>query len=446
MAKQNKSNNRWLIIIGAVAVLGLAFAGAKIFGLVGKEEQVSVTLDKTALRTIYARVTESGVIEPAIDVPVAPDVSGEVVTIAVQEGMDVKKGDLLITIQPDDYVSVLEQARASLNQAKANHLQAQARLSESKATLLQDSVSLARTRQLFEEKVLSQLDKENADLKFSVSKSQWVSAQYSVNAAFYQIKNAEASVRQAQQRLDRTNIYASMDGTITQLNVELGQRAVGTGQMAGTEILKIADLSKMEVVAEINENDIINVSLGDSAKVEVDAYPDRVFYGKVTEIAYSAALSGAQAADQVTNFEVKVGIDPLSYINENIETGDKKGRSPFRPGMTALVEIYTNSVNNVVAVPIQAVTLEKRPENDSANSEFKPREIVYRFEGGKAVAVPVEVGISDDEFIHIKAGLESDQTVITGPYTILTKELKDGMAVKEAEKDDKKKKSPWMRE
>ncbi len=425
-------------------MLGIAFMAAKAFGLIGKEDVVDVTLGKSEVRTIYARVTESGIIEPTVDVPVAPDVSGEVVALNVREGMDVKKGDLLVTIQPDDYIAVLDQARASLNQAKANHLQAQARVSETTATLMQDSVSLTRTRQLFAEKVVSQVELENAELKLNVSKSQKISAEYSVQAAYYQMRNAEASVQQAAQRLNRTNIYASMDGTITLLNVEIGQRAVGTGQMAGTEILKIADLSNMEVVAEINENDIINVSLGDSAKVEVDAYPDRVFYGKVTEIAYSAASAGASSADQVTNFEVKVGIDPRSYLNQEINSGDKQGRSPFRPGMTALVEIYTSSVKDAVAVPIQAVTLEKRPENDSASVDFKPREIVYRFADGKAVATFVETGISDDEFIHIKSGIESGETVITGPYTILTKDLKDGMAVKEEQKDDKKKGPPWM--
>lgn len=446
MAKQKKSSNKWLIIIGIVAMLGIAFAGAKAFGLIGKKEVLKVKLEQSESRTIHARVTESGVIEPTVDVPVAPDVSGEVVALKVREGMDVKQGDLLVTIQPDDYVALLEQARASLNQAKANHLQAKARVSETSATLLQDSVSMGRTRQLFKEEVLSKVELENAELKFNVSKSQKVSAEYSVRAAYYQMKNAEASLRQAKQRLDRTNIYASMDGTITQLNVELGQRAVGTGQMAGTEILKIADLSNMEVVAEVNENDIINVSLGDSAKVEVDAYPDKIFYGRVTEIAYSAAVAGMSTADQVTNFEVKVGIDPKSYLNQNIESGDKADRSPFRPGMTALVEIYTNSVNDIVAVPIQAVTLEKRPEEDSLDTDFKPGEIIFRYEDGKAIAVPVETGISDDTYIHIISGLASDETIITGPYTILTKELKDGTAVEEDKEGDKKKGPFWKRD
>ena len=445
MAKQKNSSPRWLIIIGAIAMLGIAFVAAKAFGLIGKEEVVNVILGKSEVRTIYARVTESGIIEPTVDVPVAPDVSGEVVALNVREGMDVKKGDLLVTIQPDDYIAVLNQSRASLNQAKASHLQAQARVSETEANLMQDSMSLVRTRQLYDEKVVSKVELENAELKVNVSRSQKISAEYSVRAAYYQMKNSEASVQQAEQRLNRTNIYASMDGTITKLSVEIGQRAVGTGQMAGTEILKIADLSKMEVVAEVNENDIINVSLGDSAKVEVDAYPNRVFYGRVTEIAYSAASAGASSADQVTNFEVKIGIDPRSYLNQEIRTGDKQGRSPFRPGMTALVEIYTNSVKDAIAVPIQAVTLERRPENDSINSNFKPSEIVFRYENGRAVATPVETGISDDEFIHIISGLEPGQTVITGPYTILTKELKDGMAVKEEQKDDKKKGSPWMK-
>ena len=409
-----------------------------------------VQTEKSEIRTIYARVAESGVIQPTVDVPIAPDVPGEVVHIAILEGQKVKKGDLLVTIQPDDYKAQLEQATAALSTSQAGHLQAKANMSQARATVMQDSVALERAKQLFSEKVVSKVDLENAQLKFNVSKSQYEAAQYSVQASYYQVKSSEASRKQARQNLDRTNIYASMDGTVTSLAIELGQRVVGTRQMAGTEILKIADLSSMEVVVEVNENDIVNVNLGDSARVEVDAFPDKVFYGNVTEIAYSATVALAASTDQVTNFEVKVKIHPRSYIQLATES---EVESPFRPGMTALVEIYTKNVKDVVAVPIQAVTLRKpqtksnfkdgstkgaQSTNDSGPISLKstsdeneePVEVVFVLENGSVKQQAVTTGISDDSYIHIKEGIEDGQEVVTGPYTILSKILKDNMEVK----------------
>lgn len=393
--------------------------------------KVTVQTESSKIRSIYARVAESGIVQPTIEVPVAPDVSGEVVHLAIIEGMKVKEGDLLVTIRPDDYKARLEQADASLNQAKANYLQTKANLSQARANVLQDSVALLRSRGLFDEKVVSKVDLENAQLRFNVSKSQYEAAVYNQQSAFYQVRSAEASRKQARQNLDRTNIYAAMNGTITQLNIELGERVVGTSQMAGTVILKIADLSSMEVVVEINENDIINVNLGDSAKVEVDAYPDNIFYGNVTEIAYSAIQTNMAATDQVTNFEVKVKIDPTSYIAAlGADYVKSKGESPFRPGMTSLVEIYTNQEEDVLVIPIQAVTL--RASEDSSGSE-EQQEVVFVHSGKKVSQVAIETGISDNQLIHIKSGLKVDQKVVIGPYSTLTRTLKDGMEVEEGQ-------------
>ncbi|WNJ21289.1 efflux RND transporter periplasmic adaptor subunit [Pontibacter sp. G13] len=403
-----------------------------------EKKKVRVDLGKSEVRTLLSRVSESGVIQPTIDVPVAPDVSGEVVYLAIQEGMQVKKGDLLVTIRPDDYKAQLEQTEASLSRAQAGYLQAKANLSQSKATVLQDSIALARTKSLFGEEVVSQVDLENAQLKFEVSKSQYESAKFNVQSSYYQVKSAEATRKQSRQNLDRTNIYASMDGTITKLNVELGQRVVGTMQMAGTEILKIADLSRMEVVVEVNENDIIHVSIGDSALVEVDAYPDRAFFGKVSEVAYSASTSGVGfSTDQVTNFEVKVVVDPASY--QDLLTA-KSSKSPFRPGMTSLVEIYTKQVDNATVVPIQAVTLRSDEEAEGEDSDNESIEVVFTFDGSKVSQVPVTTGISDGEFIEVVSGLGSDVEVVTGPYTTLSRKLEDGMIVQKSfkRKTDKK--------
>lgn len=352
-------------------------------------------------RTVYARVVESGTIEPTISLPIAPDVSGEIVALPVKEGQSVKKGDLLVTIRPDDYRAQLEQAEASLSRAKAAYLQAQASEKQADATRLQDSVTLFRTQNLFKEEVISQVDLENAQLSYKVSRSQYESAKFNVQAAYYQYLSAGATRKQARQSLDRTNIYATIDGIITELNVELGQRVVGTSMMAGTEILKIADLSSMDVNIEVNENDIIHVEIGDSARVEVDAYQDQIFYGSVTEVAYSASGSGALTADQVTNFEVKVNITPSSY--DGIAP---KQASPFRPGMSALVEIYTDKVEDATVVPVQAVALNRRDDQT-------PEEIVFLLQGGKVHRQPIQLGISDDQYIQVETGLDMGQAVIT---------------------------------
>lgn len=447
MAKTKKKNNRRLyLIVGVVFLVIAVLAVAKSQGFIGDSNLVEVEIADSETRSIFAKVTESGVIEPAINVPVAPDVSGEVVSLFVKEGMTVTKGDLLLTIRPDDYQAVVEQAAATLNQVKASQMQAKASMSQAEANLMQDSINFERNKQLFNDKVISQTDYETAQLQFNISKSQLRSAQHSVQAAYFQVKNANASLKQARQNLDRTNIYASMDGTITELNVEIGQRVVGTSQMAGTEILKIADLSNMEVVVEVNENDIVNVNLGDSSRIEVDAFPDETFYGKVTEIAYSAVQTQAGTSDQVTNFEVKVQISPASY-NKTAAGGMKDipttAESPFRPGMTALIDIFTKQAKGIVAVPIKAVTLSKTLKKDTTGVDQTGQEVVYIVDGNTVKEMPVDLGISDDDYIEIKDGIDAEKQVVTGPYTILTKRLEDGMEVKvkEEKKDDEDSKS-----
>lgn len=385
------------------------------------EKGIEVKTESAQQRTLFARVTESGTINPTVDVPISPDVPGEVVDIRVVEGAKVKKGDLLMTILPDDFQAQLEQAEASLSRSRASYLQAKAALSQAHATLMQDSVNLKRTQQLFEDGVVSRVEMENAQLSYNVSKSQHESARYSVDAAFYQVKSSEATKTQARQNLNRTSIYASMDGTITELNVELGQRVVGTSMMAGTEILKIADLSSMEVVVEINENDIVNVKLGDSTRVEVDAFPNKLFYGEVSEIAYSASTTGMATTDQVTNFEVKVKVSPKSYQ----DLAPREGESPFRPGMTALVEIYTQKAEDVVSVPIQAVTLRGSADEGISGGQ----EVVFVFNNGTVNQVTVETGISDDRFLEVTSGLDGAEEIVIGPYQTLSQLLRDGMEV-----------------
>lgn len=433
-----KSNNITKILI-ALGIIVALLIGARLMGWIGVNKDIIVEVEQVQRRDIISTVNESGSIQPDIEVPVAPDVSGEVVELLVKEGDSVKAGQLLLAIRPDSYKSAQEQSEASLNSAQADYAQAQANLEQNRSNLIQDSINLDRNRKLFRDKVISQSDLENFELKYKITQAQLRAGVQTVNAAFYRVKNAEASLRQAKDNLKRTHIYASMSGIITMMKVEIGQRVVGTGQMAGTEIMKISDLSQMEVAVEINENDIVNVRIGDSAQVEVDAYPDVKFYGKVSEIAYSATVTGTGTSDQITNFKVIISIDRNSYVNnEDIMRGVPENQSPFRPGMSSQVQIFTAKKEQVLSVPIQCVTLDKAAE-ESTDKDLKPKEIVYLLEGGMtAKAVPVKTGISDDRYIEILEGLEEGATVISGPYRVISKELMDGSKVKTQDPKDKK--------
>jgi HlyD family secretion protein len=428
MATKKKSYiKRILIILGIVIAL---LALARMMGWIGGQKETMVEVDTAIRRDIISSVTESGTIQPDIEVPVAPDVSGEVVELLVKEGDSVKAGQLLLAIRPDSYKSAQEQSEAALNSAQADYAQAQANLEQTKSNLIQDSINLKRNEQLFKDRVISQGELENFQLKFKLSQAQFRAGTQTVNAAYYRVKSAEASLHQAKDNLRRTHIYASMSGIITMLKVEVGQRVVGTGQMAGTEIMKISDLSQMEVAVEINENDIVNVRIGDSCLVEVDAFPGEKFYGQVSEIAYSATVQGTGSSDQITNFKVKIAIDRNSYVqNEKMMRGIPRNQSPFRPGMSAQVRIFTDRKDQVLSVPIQCVTLEKKEEE--SKTDEKGKEIVFILKEDNTVSVsPVKTGISDERYIEILEGLEENQKVISGPYRVISKELQDGMPVK----------------
>ena len=408
-----------------LAVVGLGVAANFTFNR--KKEKPEIEVEKAEKRTILSSVSESGTVQPQIEVKVAPDVSGEVVELRFREGQLVKKDDLLVTIRPDNYRSAMEQSQASLNAAEANYLQAKSGESQSRVKYLQDSANFKRNDDLYKQKVISQSEWENFRLQQEVSRSQLDASKQQVQAAYYQTKSSKASLEQAKQNLDRTNIYASMDGIITLQAVELGERVVGTMQMTGTEMLRIADLSKMEVIVNINENDIISLRVGDSTMVEVDAFRDKKFKGTVSKIAYSAQQASSGTTDQITNFEVKIEIDPLSYQNDaQLMRGINPNQSPFRPGMSARVQIFTERKENVLTVPIGAVMMRKR---EIATGGIKPTEVVYVLENGKAKEVMVKSGISDDEFIEITEGLNEGDVIITGPYLSLVKTIKDGTEV-----------------
>ena len=386
-----RKNTKWMKISGLV-IGGLAlfiFIASQI-GWISSEEPISVKTKLVEKRDIIETVSASGKIQPETEVKISPDVSGEIVSLYVMEGDKVEKGDLLLKIKPDTYQSMLERSQASLNTSKSALEKAIAQLSESES-------NFSRNKILFENGTISRSEFEKIEASYKV-------AVLSVEDGEYMVSSAEASLREAQENLNKTNIYAPISGTISRLNIELGERVVGTAQMAGTELLRLANLNLMEVAVEVNENDINSVSLNDTALIEVDAYLGNIYKGIVSEIANSANVMGV-SADQVTNFEVKVRI--LDEVS-------------FRPGMTATVDIQTERAYAVLSLPIQAVTTRK----DTANTDDKV-ECVFAFEENTANFIKVETGIQNDEFIQIISGLEKGQDIIIGPYSAVSRLLED---------------------
>ncbi|MDG1189960.1 MAG: efflux RND transporter periplasmic adaptor subunit [Flavobacteriales bacterium] len=386
-----RKNTKWMKISGLV-IGGLAlfiFIASQI-GWISSEEPISVKTKLVEKRDIIETVSASGKIQPETEVKISPDVSGEIVSLYIMEGDKVEKGDLLLKIKPDTYQSMLERSQASLNTSKSALEKAIAQLSESES-------NFSRNKILFENGTISRSEFEKIEASYKV-------AVLSVEDGEYMVSSAEASLREAQENLNKTNIYAPISGTISRLNIELGERVVGTAQMAGTELLRLANLKLMEVAVEVNENDINSVSLNDTALIEVDAYLGNIYKGIVSEIANSANVMGV-SADQVTNFEVKVRI--LDEVS-------------FRPGMTATVDIQTERAYAVLSLPIQAVTTRK----DTANTEDKV-ECVFAFEENTANFIKVETGIQNDEFIQIISGLEKGQDIIIGPYSAVSRLLED---------------------
>jgi len=402
------------IIVGiAVVLIVLLVVGKKAgwFGKSGNFKEVEVT--EVQRFDVIEKVSATGKIQPEVEVKLSSEVSGEIIELPVVEGQQVEKGDLLVRVNPEIYQSNLERVRAGLQNVRSSLSQAEASLKEAES-------NYQRNQSLFEKGIISKAEWDRIVSAYEV-------AQANRQAAFYSVRSAEASVNEAVENLGRTNIYAPMSGTISSLDAELGERVVGTQQMAGTEILRVADLSDMEVEVDVNENDIVKVSIGDSTIVEVDAYLKQEFKGVVTEISNSA--NATATADQVTNFKVKVRIVKESY--DHLLEGKPENFSPFRPGMTATVDIITNRRDDVIAVPISAVVVKADTSAGSrTNSEEKALEelfeTVYVKEGDEAKVRVVETGIQDDSRIEIKEGLETGEMVITGPYNTVTKILKPG--------------------
>ena len=401
-----------------LVILLILLTTAKLKGVIGGEEALVVQTETVFSGRITETVPANGKIQPEMEVKISPDVSGEITELTIKEGDWVEKGDLLIRINPEIYAANLDRMKASLNNMKSN-------LSQQKAQLKDTELKHNRNTNLFDKKAISSAEYETSQNNYEIAK-------LAVEAAQYSVKSSEASLKEAQNNLNRTSIYAPISGTISRLNVEKGERVVGTAQMTGTELLRIADLSYMEVVVDVNENDILRVNLGDYAEVNVDAYMKDKFQGVVTEIANSANLIGT-SADQVTNFEVKIRIEKSSYKHLN-----KSYTHPFRPGMTASVDIRTEIKENIKLVSIQSVTTRKDSStvSDSAKDKYTKEfnqkeafECVFIHKNGKALIKSVETGIQDDQNIEIISGLNEGDEIIKAPYSAVSKKLRNEMPI-----------------
>ncbi len=433
-APRRKSRKKWIIIGGTVLLAGLITAG--ILTRRNKDTGTVVTIEKAMVKTITHVVTATGKVQPEVEVKISPEVAGELIELPVVEGQSVKKGDLLVRIKPDFYQAQLEQQEASLASAKATSVLSQARLNKAEQDFKQ-------AQELYEKKLVSEADFTAAKTNIDVAKADF-------DSSLAQIRRTEGSLNQARDQLAKTTIYSPMDASISSLTSEVGERVVGTGSFAGTEIMRLANLDNMEVRVKVNENDIISVKTGDPAIVTVDAFTRRKFAGKVNEISSSAITAGGQqtaaqtASDDVTNFLVKISI--------------KDREAQLRPGMSATVDIETQTVENVIAVPIQSVTVraaggktaeeiqqakakeaKERSGNDleltsereeARRNRDQMQRVVFIRQGDKVVMRAVETGIADNSHIEIKSGVSVGDEVVSGSYAAISRKLKDGAKVK----------------
>jgi HlyD family secretion protein len=433
-----KTTKYILITLGVLVVLLII---GKATGVIGKDTKTQVATEKAADRDINETVSASGKIKPHIEVKISPEVSGEVVELPIKEGDVVKKGQLLCKIRPDILKSGYDRAVASYNSQKASVGNSTQMLKQAQATYNNQAAIYKRSKELFDNKVLTASEFDNATASYEGAKAALEAAKQNVIGSQYGLAQSSASVKEANDNLVKTTIYSPVDGVVSKLSIEKGERVLGTAQFAGTEIMTISDLSQMDVNVDVNENDINRIVVGDSSKIEVDAFLGKKFNGTVTEIGSSANVVGT-TADQVTNFTVKVRIDAQSYADLLKKTGNP---SPFRPGLTATVDIKTNHTHGL-SVPIQAVTTrdEKKPDatgpkkdnkNTKATASAAPvKEYVFVYNAGKVKQVLVTTGIQDDMYIQILSGLKTGDEVVSAPYPAISKTLKDGDMVEKVDK------------
>jgi HlyD family secretion protein len=431
-AKKRRLRRRRRILFSSAGAVMLLIIGLIVAGK--REKPIPITTEKAVRRTILQTVSATGKIQPETEVKISPEVAGEIIELPIEDGMQVKKGDLLVKIKPDSYKALLEQQEAAISAAKATNLQ-------QKATMLKTEHDLKRAQDLFDKKLISEQEYNGADAAYDVAKNTYESS-------LHEIERAQAASSQARDQLEKTTIYSPMDGTVTVLNSKLGERLVATNQFAGTEVLRVADLSHMQAVVDVNENDVVNVKIGDKTNVKIDAYADRKFHGVVEQIANTGKTTGAGTQEEVTNFEVKIRIDDHDMA--------------LRPALSCTADIETNMVKDAVAVPMQSVTIrtgdsnlspeeiEKQKQKIAARdkddnkaelnnerlekqTEKEEREklvkVVFVKNGNIAHMVKVTTGIADDSYMEIKSGIKPGDEVISGSYSAISRKLKEGAKI-----------------
>jgi HlyD family secretion protein len=439
---------KWIII--SLVILIVLLIILKVTGVIGKDEGIKVSAEKVARRTIVETVNASGKIYPEVEVKLSPDISGEIVELNVQEGDSVKKGEVLAKIYGDIYNTQREQAAAIVNQQQAQMADAQASLGALEAQLDQAKKTYDMQKQLYDEKVISRNEFNTADAAYKTALANLNAAKQGVKASKAGVQSSEAALQKANKDLSLATLRSPMDGIVSLLSVKKGERVVGSSMMAGTEMMRIADMGKIEVRVDVGENDIPKVRLGDSATVEVDAYNDRKFTGVVTQIASSNNGAATQndlsnTSTDVTNYKVYIRLNPDSY-KDLIDPTHKK-RFPFRPGMSASADIQTKTHTNVLSIPINAVTTREKNDstgnkmgnpavndqtdinNNNAANDLDVVVFVVQADG-KVKKQKVKTDIQDINYIEITDGLKEGDEVVTGPYDVVSKTLKDGDKVK----------------
>lgn len=445
MATKKSNKLIWYLGAAVVALIVFVVIGKKA-GWIGKEEGIKVSVSKAELKTIIETVSANGKIQPEVEVKMSSDVSGEITELFVKEGDSVQAGRLLARIDPELYQSSLDRSEAALNNSKANLANARARLLQSEAKYNEVEQQYLRNKKMYDQKLISDGEFQTAQSTYLSTKADIEAAKQTVIGSQFTVKTQEAGLKEAKKNLTRTEIFAPVSGIVSKLSVEKGERVVGTSQMAGTEMMRIANLNDMEVSVDVNENDIVKVSIGDTVEVEVDAYNNRKFKGMVTEIANSATTSAATTSDQVTNFVVKIRILRSSYAD--LEKAFGKKRSVFRPGMSASVEIQTEHATNVIALPIESVTTRNKSDLDTtataanknkrkAEKSKEDLEVVFVCNVDNKLSIrEVKTGVQDDKVIEIISGLKEGDEVVSGPYSAVSRTLKHGDRVQKVSKED----------
>jgi HlyD family secretion protein len=429
MATGKKSNKTLYIIIGLVAigVVGFFMRGGK------KESRQKVVIEKAAKRNLVESVDASGKVFPTVEVEITSNVSGTLIELKVAEGDFVKAGDLLARIDPDAMASMVERVEASTNTARAQLQSIKAQKEQLEAQFKNTKIVYERNKDLLAQGVISKAEFDISQASYETALANLKAADENILAAQFSVKSAEATVKEQRKNLSQTTIYAPMDGVVSKLNKKRGEQVVGTAQMAGTPILKIANLNSVEVRIDVNERDILSVSLGDTASISLDAYPNRTFDGIVTQIANTASNANGLTltSDQVTNFEVRVLMLPASY--KDLEAANN-GKSPFRAGMSATAEIRTNTLYNILSIPVGAVTVRQdssdtKTAKKSKVANEKLQEYVFVVQADTVVMLPVSIGAQDDTYVEIKTGIDTTQNIVIEPYDAVSKLLKAGMKI-----------------